>query len=482
MMTYRPQNPHSRHVGAGLALGATAAVVAAFLGPSVSSASAQSTNINRSGTTSASNYNCSATVDESALGRSGWVGSTNAHPGKANAPANAFDGNSATRFSTGEVQSAGLYFRVDLGSSKTINELSMDVPGSPTDYARGFVVEVSGNGTSWSNVANCAGTGAYQTVSFPEQTARYVQVVLTSGVDYWWSIDEFNLYTSNCNAPVTGSPLDRNGWTASSNTAYKASDAPALALDGNLSTRFSSNKDQAAGMAYEVDMGAPQTFDELVMATPNSPNDYARRFNVAVSENGSSWSAVASCKGNSASQVIRFPAQTARYLRVVLDPGITAHYWWSIDEVNVYTSTPVPATTTTTTAPPRTTPAVSVSSSANPVPIGTSVTYTAAVSPVPEGGTVTFFSKGQPITGCTNVGVDNHTGTAGCSMSYLSAGQLSVQAYYSGFGNFNAAASQMYSETVQLPAPGYWLVTRNGQVYGSGGAQAFGNAGTSAST
>ena len=485
-MTYGRQDLHRWRAGAGLALGAAVAAVSAFLAPSITAAAAQSAQVVPAATTAASSYNCAASVDGTALDRSGWTGSTNAHPPKSDAPAKAFDDNEGTRFSTGEYQSAGLYFRVDLGASETFNELSMSVPGSPTDYARAFVVEVSGNGTSWSTVASCTGSGSYETVSFPDHTARYVQVVLTTGVNYWWSVDEFNLYTSNCYAPVAGAALDRTGWTASSNTTYVASDAPALALDGNLSTRFSSNRDQVAGMVFKVDMGALQTFDELVMATPSSPNDYARLFNVAVSADGSSWANVATCKGTSASQVVRFPAQTARYVRVALDQGTAAHYWWSIDELNVYTNGSVPppptTTTTTTTLPPRTTPTVSVSPSANPVQVGSSVTYTAAVSPVPEGGTVTFFSDGHPMSGCTDVGLNGPTANATCSTSYTSTGLFTVQAYYSGFGNFNAAASPTLSETVQLPAPGYWLVTRNGQVYGWGGAQALGNATTSAST
>ena len=272
------------------------------------------------------------------------------------------------------------------------------------------------------------------------------------------------------------------GWPAVTRS-YDASDAPALALDDNLSTRFSSGKDQAAGMVFRVDMGSPQVFDELVMATPNSPNDYARRFNVGVSNNGSSWSAVATCTGTSASQVVRFPVQTARYVRVVLDPGTAANYWWSIDELNVYSSGSAPATTTTTTTvAPRITPTVSVSASVNPVPVGTAVTYDARVDPVPQGGMVTFFGNGEQISGCADLAVNQQTGFAACSTTYFSAAQISVQAYYSGHANFNAEASQAYSEAVQLPAPGYWLVTRNGQVYGLGAAQALGDATTTAVT
>jgi hypothetical protein len=91
-----------------------------------------------------------------------------------------------------------LYFEVNLGSTQTFDELEMDVPNSPTDYARGYDVEVFSNGTSWTTVATCTGTGSPEIVSFPAQTAQYVGVLLTSGnpSNYWWSIDEFNLFNS----------------------------------------------------------------------------------------------------------------------------------------------------------------------------------------------------------------------------------------------------------------------------------------------
>ena len=155
-----------------------------------------------------------------------------------------------------------------------------------------------------------------------------MQVVLTTGVDYWWSIDELHLYTTDCSRRLRR----RSTALAGRQQQYRVRgrDARPLRSTATYRQRFSSNKDQAAGMVFKVDLGAPQSFDELVMATPNSPNDYARVFNVGVSNDGTSWSTVATCKGSSASQVVRFPAQTARYLRVVLDQGTAANYWWSI--------------------------------------------------------------------------------------------------------------------------------------------------------
>ena len=157
---------------------------------------------------------CTAAPAGTALGRTGWVASTNAPSSSADAPANALDGNLKTRFSTNKDQAPGLYFEVDLGSAQAFDELEMDVPNSPNDYARGYNVEVSGNGNAWTTVATCTGTGTPETVSFPAQTAQYVEVVLTaSNTRWWWSIDEFNLYTA------TSSPTTTTSTTTTSTTS-----------------------------------------------------------------------------------------------------------------------------------------------------------------------------------------------------------------------------------------------------------------------
>ena len=358
---------------AGAAAMITAALtVAAFVAPSGQAAFAAGTTTTSSTTTTstttttkATDYNCSAAVDETALSRSGWTASANSKSGS-NPPSYALDGNLSTRFSTNEDQVAGLYFEVDLGAAQSFDELQMEVPNSASDYARSYTIEDSENGVSWSAVASCAGVSDAEVVSFPVQTARYVRVVLIGGAEWWWSIDEFDLYgASSCSASVEGAALSRSGWTASTNAPLSASDPPSYALDGNPGTRFSTNKDQVAGLYYQVNMRSDLNFDEVDIATQDSPEDYARSYTVEV-WTGSAWSTVASCTGSSPLEVVSFPRQTSQYIKVML--GSSANYWWSIDELNVYSSFSEPVTTTTTTAPSRT--AVAISSSANPGAIG----------------------------------------------------------------------------------------------------------------
>jgi hypothetical protein len=125
---------------------------------------------------------------------------------------------------------------------------------------------------------------------------------------------------------------------ASSNAPYGSADAPANALDGLLTTRFSTDKPQAAGLYFEVNLGSAQTFTELQMDVPNSPNDFARAYNVEVSNNGTAWATVATCTGSGTSEIVSFPAQTAQYVEVVLTSGAPYNFWWSIDELNLFHS------------------------------------------------------------------------------------------------------------------------------------------------
>ena len=274
----------------------------------------------------------SASAAETQLGETGWVASSNTSSSAADAPANAIDGNLSTRFSSDADQASGMYFQVNLGSSQTFNQIEMNSPNSAGDYARGYNVEVSSDGSTFTSVATGTGSGTPEVVTFTAQTAQYIRVVLTAAsTTNWWSIDEFTVYNGT---PET--QLGETGWVASSNTNSSAADAPANAIDGNLSTRFSSDAVQAAGMYFQVNLGSSQTFNEIEMNSVNSAGDYARGYNVEVSSDGSTFTSVATGTGTSSPEIVTFADTTAQYIRVVLTAGGTTS-WWSIDEFTVYT-------------------------------------------------------------------------------------------------------------------------------------------------
>ncbi len=131
---------------------------------------------------------------ETALDRTGWTASSN--PTSGDVVANLLDGSMATRWSAGAAMAAGQYFVVDMKAAKSFTKVVMDSTGSANDYARGYEVYVSNDGTNWGGaVASGTGTGAIVTATFAAQNARYIKVVQTGTASSWWSIQEFNVYS-----------------------------------------------------------------------------------------------------------------------------------------------------------------------------------------------------------------------------------------------------------------------------------------------
>ena len=105
-------------------------------------------------TASAQSANCSAsTAGESQLNETGFTASSptpSTATGAQDPITNDINGNDAAgRFTTGAAEASGDTYVVDLGSSQTFNEIEMADPDYTSDYAYGYEVEVSTNGTTW---------------------------------------------------------------------------------------------------------------------------------------------------------------------------------------------------------------------------------------------------------------------------------------------------------------------------------------------
>lgn len=268
---------------------------------------------------------------ETALVRTGWTATSS--PTSGDVPANLLDGNLSTRWSTGTPIAPGQYFIVDMKAAKNFTKIVMDSTGSNDDYARGYEVYVSNDGTNWGGaVANGIGNGAVITVNFAAQNARYIKVVQTGTATSWWSVHEFNVYGATSGGG-TETTLTRTGWTATSSPT--SGDVPANLLDGNMLTRWSAGVPMAPGQYLIVDMKAGKNFKKIVMDSTGSNEDYARGYEVYVSNDGTNWGGtVANGTGTGPVVTVNFAAQSARYIKVV-QTG-TSSSWWSIHEFNVY--------------------------------------------------------------------------------------------------------------------------------------------------
>lgn len=292
-----------------------------------------------------------------ALPRTGWVASASDTSG-GDVPANALDGNASTRYSSGIPQSNATThtFTVDMQSAKSFSQITLESGG---DYARNYQVFVSNDGTNWGTaVASGSSSTALTTITFAQVSARYVQVrqVTAAGVGSWWSIYEFNVYGSN--SGNAGAPLTRTGWVLTA-SATGGADVASRAVDGSTTTRWSSGLAQsvASTQTLTIDMLATQSFDKITL---DSGGDYARNYQVYVSNNGTTWgTAIATGTGASGVTTITFAQQSARYIQIRQTTSAGTGSWWSIYELNVYSPASSPLT-----ALPRTGWAASASSTA----------------------------------------------------------------------------------------------------------------------
>ncbi|WP_422723970.1 discoidin domain-containing protein [Hyalangium rubrum] len=128
-----------------------------------------------------------------ALSRTGWTATSS--PTSGEPASNLLDGNMGTRWTTGVPMASGQTLTVDMQAVRNFNKIVMDSTGSDLDYARGYQVFVSNDGTNWgSAIATGTGTGPVITVTFTTKSARYIRVTQTGSNSSWWSMREFNVY------------------------------------------------------------------------------------------------------------------------------------------------------------------------------------------------------------------------------------------------------------------------------------------------
>jgi hypothetical protein len=101
---------------------------------------------------------------------------------------NAFDGNPATRWSSGKGQFGDEWLRIDLGQATTISQIWLDA--NATDYPSAYQLELSSDDLVYTPVAK--GLGAAQTkIAFASQSARYARIKqIGTGYNFWWSVYE----------------------------------------------------------------------------------------------------------------------------------------------------------------------------------------------------------------------------------------------------------------------------------------------------
>ncbi|HEY0705963.1 MAG TPA: LamG-like jellyroll fold domain-containing protein [Polyangia bacterium] len=258
----------------------------------------------------------------------------------------AVDGRRSTRWGVGSTQSTDDWFKIDMGSNQTVSRLEFDTgPDYPTQYPRGYNIEVSTNNSSWTSVATGAASASLTTIDFDEQTVRYIRIKLTTTSTEWWCIAELTVWSTSASGATR---FSRGPWTASASVT-EGGRLASHAIDSDLTTRWSTGALQNNTQWFKVDLGSSLTFTAISLDAYSSTSDYPRTFTIAVSTNDSTWTTVQSGITLAKEYTFyTFSAQTARYIRI-WQTGSSGSNYWSIHDFNVY-GTPTTANIAATTS------------------------------------------------------------------------------------------------------------------------------------
>ncbi|MDG6104698.1 discoidin domain-containing protein [Dactylosporangium aurantiacum] len=116
-------------------------------------------------------------------------------------------------------------------------------------------------------------------------------------------------------------------------TSLPANPDAKLAVDEDASTRWSAGQAQEPGQYLQVDLGEQRRFRRVAIDSGGSVGDYARAWQLSVSDDGASWRVLASGTGTGQLTNVDVKAR-ARYLRVT-NTG-TSGSWWSLADLRLY--------------------------------------------------------------------------------------------------------------------------------------------------
>jgi hypothetical protein len=196
----------------------------------------------------------------------------------------------------------------------------------------------SAGATVYSVKRSTTNGGPYSVIAPNLTNVNYLDAGLTNMTAYYYVVSAKNdagESTNSAQISVTPGLLSRGRWVVTASST-ESGGSPANAIDGNISTRWSTGASQVNGQWFQIDMGATNTFNEIVLDAGSSSSDYPRGFRVNLSNDGSNWgNPVATGAGSSAVTTIYFATNSACYIRIT-QTGSVSGIWWSIHELNVY--------------------------------------------------------------------------------------------------------------------------------------------------
>ncbi len=196
------------------------------------------------------------------------------------APVNAVDGSLATRWSSQFTDSEWIY--VDLQGTYNITEVKLRWEIA---YGASYQIDVSSDAATWTTIATVApGDGGLDDLTGLTGTGRYVRMNgISRGTQYGYSLYEFEVYGTAATPPPSTTDRALNRPVVSSSD-YSPEYAAAYAVDGNSSTRWSSQFSDPQWIYVDLGQRFEITRVKLVWETA-----YAADFKIQYSDDAKNW-------------------------------------------------------------------------------------------------------------------------------------------------------------------------------------------------
>jgi len=293
---------------------------------------------------------------------------------------NAVDGNTGTRWAS--AFSDPQWIQIDLGATASIDRVVLNWEAA---YGRSYQIQISTNGSTWTTIySTTTGNGGTDDLAITG-SGRYVRMNGTArATQYGYSLWEFQVYGTF--ASSTNLALGRPA-TSSSNEA--AGTTPNLAVDGNLTSRWSSGFSDPQWI--QIDLGSTQTIGRVVLRWEAA---YGRSYQIQTSGNGTSWTTVYSTTTGDGGTDDLSVSGSGRYIRMYGTARATP-YGYSLFEFEVYGGSGGPTATT----PP---PGPTATPTRTPTPTRTNT---------PPSGSV-LLSYNKPAVASTS---QNNANCSGCT-------------------------------------------------------------------
>jgi F5/8 type C domain/Beta-1,3-glucanase/Putative Ig domain len=353
----------------------------------------------------------------------------------------AVDGNLGTRWSS--AFSDPQWLEVDLGSTQSICQVMLNWE---TAYGKAFQIQTSPDGTTWTSIySTSTGTGGTQTLSVTG-SGRYIRMYGTArATQYGYSLWEFSVFGTGggtcgstdvaLNKPATASSLENAGFPASA------------AVDGNLSTRWSSAFSDPQWL--EVDLGSTQS---ICQVTLNWETAYGKAFQIQTSPDGTTWTSIYSTStGTGGTQTLSVTG-SGRYVRMYGTARGT-QYGYSLWEFGIYTTAGSGGGNTVTVTNPGSQTstvgtAVSLQINATDSPSGQTLTDTATGLPAGLSISSSGLISGTPGTAATSSVTVTATDTTGAT----GTATFSWTVNSAGGGGSGAPPASFWGNTSAIPA------------------------------